>query len=439
MHSHPAPAAWRAAARAVFTGLALCLVSSFAAAAPSIVKVEADGQGWKLTRNGAPYVMHGVGGSNDLELARQHGATTARTWGIDHLEKPVKGRPYLDYVNDLGMTVMVGIWIGHERHGFNYDNPAQVQKQRDEVRAAVRKYRNHPAVLIWGLGNEMEGPSNTGANAKVWRELEVLAKIIKEEDPNHPICTVIAGGDRGKVASLMTHYTSLDILGVNAYGNAPNVGKTLVDVGWKKPFLLTEFGPLGHWEVGKTSWGAPIEPTSRDKAQRYFTTHKQVMEDGKGRCLGTFPFVWGHKQETTGTWYGMFLKSGEKLPSVDAMAYAWNGKWPANRSPAIKSFTSAVDQKRVKAGSPQTARAEITDADGDAWKAEWIVIAESTDRREGGDRESEPPSFPDLIKNARGGEVNFVAPSKRGAYRLFLIVRDGKGGASADNLPFFVE
>ena len=38
-----------------------------------------------------------------------------------------------------------------------------------------------------------------------------------------------------------------------------------------------------------------------------------------------------------------------------------------------------------------------------------------------------------------GGEVELLAPSRPGAYRLFLKVRDGRGGASAENFPFFVE
>ena len=420
----------------VFYSAAGC-VAAFAQA--SVVKIAPAGSGWKLTRNGQPYEVRGISGFEHLDLARKLGATTIRMWGIDKLESSVNGRPFLDHAHSLGLTVLVGIWVGHERHGFNYSNPSQVKSQRDAVRAAVRKYKNHPAVLVWGLGNEMEDPRNAGGTVKVWQELEVLAKIIKEEDPNHPVCTVIAAATNAKVSSLMEHYPSIDILGVNAYAAAVGTGRTLAEVGWKKPFMLTEFGPLGHWEVGKTSWNAPLEPTSREKARRYLDTHQTVMKDGAGRCLGTFPFTWGQKQETTGTWYGMFLKTGEKLPTVDAMAFAWTGKWPANRSPLIGNVTFPAFKQRVKAGSAQTARAEISDPENDRWTATWIVQSESTDRRTGGDKEAEPPAFPELTKKASGNQVEFTAPSKPGAYRLFLYVRDGKGGASADNFPFFVE
>jgi hypothetical protein len=44
------------------------------------------------------------------------GANSFRTWGADNLEAQ------LDEAHRLGLAVTVGIWLGHERHGFNYNN-----------------------------------------------------------------------------------------------------------------------------------------------------------------------------------------------------------------------------------------------------------------------------------------------------------------------------
>lgn len=430
--------------RHALLGLALALFplvfSPALSAAPSVVRVEkTDAGGWTLLRDGQPYVIRGAGGSEHLELLKELGGNTIRTWGIEQLDRKENGKSLLDRCHELGLTVMAGIWIGHERHGFNYSDPAQVKRQRDEVRAAVRRHRDHPALLVWGLGNEMEGPDSPGTDPRIWRELDVLARIVKEEDPNHPVCTVIAGAASPKVRALVADYRSLDILGVNAYGGAAGAGKAAAAAGWTGPVILAEFGPVGHWEVGKAPWGAPIEPSSREKASNYYSTIKGAFDESGGRLLGTFAFVWGQKQETTATWYGMFLQTGEKTPAVDAVSYAWTGRWPANRSPSIRSLESPARLQRVRAGSAQTARAEVIDPDKDPVSLTWIVKAESTDRRVGGDREAEPPSFPELTRGATGPEIQFTAPSKRGAYRLFLYARDGKGGASADNFPFYVE
>ncbi len=250
---------------------------------------------------------------------------------------------------------------------------------------------------------------------------------------------MIAGAADTKVRSLTANYPSLDILGVNAYASAPGVGAALRAAGWKKPFVLTEFGPSGAWEVGKTTWGAPIEPTGQEKAGTYFSTARTVIDDGKGTCLGTYAFLWGNKQETTSTWYGMFLPSGEKLPTVDAMSYIWTGKFPANRCPKLKSFTSAANAQTVAPGSTNSAKAEVTDPEGDALAYDWSVVSESTDRKTGGDAEAAPPAHPECIVSGTGPELTFRAPSTPGAYRVFLVVRDGKGGATAANFPFRVQ
>jgi len=419
---------------------ALVVLAPLLAAAPAVVRVVADGQGrYELTRDGHPFVIHGIGGVDHLELARELGANTLRTWGADQLDQKVGGRTLLERCQSLGIGVMAGIWIGHERHGFDYGDPAQLERQRTMVRDVVRKYRDSPALLLWGLGNEMEGPVGGGRDVRIWDELNVLAKIVHDEDPNHPVVTVIAGAAPDKVRSLAAHYTAIDILGVNAYASATGVGKALKAAGWKKPFLLTEFGPSGSWEVGATSWGAPIEPSSREKAAAYYTTHTTVMEDGEGRCLGTFAFLWGHKQETTSTWYGMFLATGEKLPSVDAMSYAWTGRWPANRSPRIQKLEASFRQKEIAPDTLVTVTAGAEDHENDRLTYEWQVVAESTDRKVGGDEEAAPPVLKDCIVHADGAHLQMRTPSRRGAYRVFCIVRDGKGGASADNFPFFVK
>jgi len=61
--------------------------------------------------------------------------------------------------------VMMGLEIKRERHGFDYNNADSVKAQLEYVRAEVLKYKDHPALLGWGIGNEL----NLGAsNPKVW-------------------------------------------------------------------------------------------------------------------------------------------------------------------------------------------------------------------------------------------------------------------------------
>ena len=409
------------------------------AAVPVKVAPEGDGR-FTLLRDNRPYTIMGAGGSSHLDVLRACGGNSVRTWGVESLEAKADGKRLIDRCDELGLTVAAGLWVGHERHGFDYSDPVQVRKQRDAVRAAVRRYKDHPALLVWGLGNEMEGPTGDGkGTAHIWKELNVLAAIVKEEDPNHPVMTVIAGTAKAKIRGVLDHYPNLDILGVNAYSGAGGASTAIREAGWKKPFVLAEFGPSGHWEVPKTKWGAPIEPSNRDKASKYFVAQTTVMEEGAGVCLGSYCFLWGQKQETTSTWYGMFLKSGEKLPQVDAMCKAWSGKWPPNRCPRVKGIESELREAVFPPGKLCVVRAEATDPDGDDLKWEWTVTAESADTRDGGDKEAEPPSLPDAVVYSEKDQAVIRTPAKPGSYRVCVIVRDGKGAASVENVCFRVD
>lgn len=394
------------------------------------------GGAWELERNGQPMRILGVGGTEHLSLAKDLGANSVRVWDTSQLLlKNPQGKTVLEEIEELGLSFCAGLWVEHQRHGFSYLDSEKVQKQRDRVREAVRKYKDHPQLLVWGLGNEMEISLSPPDAIRVWKELEQLARIVKEEDPNHPVMTVIAGADPRKVKEIQEHYPSLEILGINAYSGAGGTGATLQSQGWKKPFILAEFGTAGHWQVPQTPWGAPVEPTANEKAVQYFSTLESVMENKEGLCLGSYAFLWGHKQETTPTWYGMLLAGGEKLPSVDAVVKVWTGSWPANRSPKIESLEFGGKVIKAKPGTRLQASAKVTDRDKDSLTYEWTVMAESKDVRHGGDAEAVPPKFPQALDKVQGPGCTVVVPPA-GAYRLFLVVRDGKGGASTANLPF---
>ena len=421
-----------------YSALLCCTVIFATVKAEKVEIAKIQDRVFQLIVNGKPFEAKGVGGTNNLDILKDLGGNCIRTWGVDDLEKEINGRPLLDYAHSLGLKVALGIWIEHERHGFDYKNPQNIKTQREHVRETVRKYRNHPALLAWGLGNEMEGPASDGSNVYIWEELNELAKIVKEEDTDHPVMTVIAGIGGKKVENIKAYYPEIDILGVNAYGGASSVSAGLRAAGWNKPYMLTEFGPLGHWEVAKAPWGAPIEPHSQNKAADYYVTHQRTMKEAEGICLGTFAFYWDFKQEMTETWYGMFLKTGERLGSVDAMSYAWTGSFPKNRAPKMRALESPAYLNYVKPGSRHLATVKVIDPDGDPLEYRWIVIAETSDSKIGGDPEKAPTEYPELTKDCSGPEITFTAPNQSGPYRLFVFVKDTANGAATANFPFYV-
>src|SRR5579862_6862024 len=103
---------------------------------PAEVKIRIENGTAQLLRNGKLYVVKGAGGNASMQILRDCGGNSVRTWGADNLE------PVLDEAEKHGLTVAVGIWLGHKEHGFDYNNADQVAEQYESVRQTILKYRN---------------------------------------------------------------------------------------------------------------------------------------------------------------------------------------------------------------------------------------------------------------------------------------------------------
>lgn len=411
--------------------LGLFTSAAIAESNPSVVQVKQVGQAWKLIRNGQPYFIHGVGGDGSKKLLAQVGGNSIRTWGTEKLKQT------LDDAHELGLTVTVGIWLGHERHGFNYNDADQIARQAETVRQAVIQFKDHPAVLMWALGNEMEGYEK-GDNAAIWNAINSLATMVKKLDPNHPTMTVVAeiGGDR--VQNIHRLCPEIDVVGINSYAGAASISKRYRDAKGSKPFILTEFGPPGSWESKKNAWGAPLELTSTQKAAVYRQSYESTVLGASDLCLGSYAFVWGHKQEATASWFGLLLPDETRTEAVDTLSQLWTGKPLENRCPTIEVLT-ASEVSELNPSAKLTAKLKAIDPDGDPLQVEWTLQADPLTQGVGGDAESSPPIFKDAIIQANSTEVELQMPVEGGGYRLFAIVRDGHGGGAIANIPLFVK
>jgi len=409
------------------------LIACAAFTQPLNVKLAKQDGNWQMLVNGEPFYVKGAGGHVHQDKLIEIGGNTIRTWGIDNAKE------ILDEAQRNGLKVMMGLWVQHERHGFDYDDAVKVKAQLDGFRSAVMDLKNHPALLMWGVGNEVD---LFYKNTNVWYAVEDIAKMIKEIDPNHPTCTVTAGFDPIEAALIMERCPSIDIYGINTYGDIGNVKEGVRKAGWKGPYMITEWGPNGHWEVAKTNWNAPIEQSSFEKADSYEERYKKYISGDQEMCIGSFVFLWGQKQETTSTWYGLFSQDGKTAEPIDRLHKLWKGAEPRNRAPQVKSVL--VDGKNKSqsvsliAEEKYEAKIDVSDLDGDKLIYQWQIIPESTDIKAGGDAESAPLPISGLFTKKKNENAVFYAPAEVGHYRLFIFVYDGNGHYAYENVPFAV-
>jgi hypothetical protein len=86
-----------------------------------------------------------------------------------------------------------------------------------------------------------------------------------------------------------------------------------------------------------------------------------------------------------------------------------------------------------------TASAEAIDPGGNPLQYEWAIVEEAKATGVGGDAEPVPPSHPECMTGPQDKDLSFTTPKTPGAYRLFLTIRNGKGGATTANIPFQVQ
>jgi len=213
----------------------------------------------QLFRDNQPYYIKGAGGSKSMEKIRQYGGNSVRTWGTTE-----KTSQLLNEAQTHGLTVLLGLPVLAPRLDSTfYGNPQQVAAQKERCRKLVMLYKDHPAVLMWSLGNELDIHTT---DRRVYDAVNDMARMIKTLDPNHPVITV-TGGFSAEIANiLMTKCPALDFIGINYYGDLRNLASLVTKAGWTKPYAITEWGPTGHWMSARTSWGAYIEQTSSEKA-----------------------------------------------------------------------------------------------------------------------------------------------------------------------------
>lgn len=401
---------------------------------PLKVEIKKEGTNYLLTLNGNPYYIKGAGGYSHFEDLKKHGGNSVRIWSTDGAKE------YLDKAHELGLTVTMGLDMGLERRGFNYNNKKAVAEQLERLKKEVIAYKDHPALLMWGVGNELD---QFATNYEVWDAVNELAKFIHDVDPNHPTTTMLAGVPQLHVKEITKRCPEIDVLSINAFMDLPNIRGHINKTDWKGPYLVGEWGAAGYWETPLTPWGAFIEQTSTNKAKMFETYYKKAMTENTDRCIGSYVFYWGYKQARTHTLLSLYLESGHKTGMIDAMEQNWMGNVSTNKAPLILPI--GIDDKKthegvyLKPGSTHNAYTDCDDPENETLFYYWEILHESTEKKEGGDKENKPEAISGLILNGKGKTLSFKSPDKEGAYRLYVYVYDSNNNVATANAPFYVK
>lgn len=424
---------------------------------PSKVTLSEESGYWQLYRDGEPYYIRGVAASAPTYqsdwldyyygMLADYGGNTIRTYAVDETTRKVLDAAYVH-----GVAVCVGLWVNKESQGFDYTNVTAVQQQLYNLRQQVRQLKDHPALLMWIVGNEPDAQyESLNHKEQMWKAVNDICAMIKEEEGLHPTTTAIINASQEKLGHIMQWAPNIDILSSNAKEN--NIAPAIANIkagGWTKPFILSEYGPRSIVSLNNVpgrvlEWGALVEQTSSEKEEDYRKIYQDYIAPNKeNNCIGSFAFLWGYltrAQDQVMTWYGLHTPDGHTFGGVDALQYCWTGQYPSNRAPVIASRADmllngkrAEDNIKIAPGSNNQAKVTASDPDGDPLEYEWLISEEGAQGPDGGPH----PGISGLIQTNGNSEVTFTAPSP-GAYRLYVYVKDNNNKVANAVIPFLVE
>jgi hypothetical protein len=395
------------------------------------VEVREKNGAFQLYRNGSPYYIQGAGGYSHFQELKNRGGNSIRIWHSDEAQR------VLDEAHALGLTVTIGLWVS------KYSNDLDRERQLRALERDVRRYKDHPALLMWAIGNELH---QVHPDIGAWRIINEIAKMVHEVDPNHPTTTMMAGFSRLNAPLVRYLAPHIDILSINIFNDLRNLPEKIGHPiwGWHKAYIISEWGASGHWERQQkyTDWGVPLEDNSTQKAYLYWKNYQYILAD-KNKCLGSYVFYWGTKQERTHTWFSMFSDTGEAMEAVGIMQAMWTGRPVANRAPQLDSLY--VEGFPIKTNivlsqdTPYKANLLVSEPEGDPLRVEWEIRRESTRKKDRYGQEIMPEIVDSLQSISSSNSFVFRKPEEDGPYRLFVYVYDGQGNVATANIPFLVK
>ncbi|MBN1897920.1 MAG: hypothetical protein JW827_04015 [Spirochaetes bacterium] len=402
------------------------------------VQIKGKKGNWKFYVDGDPFELKGVGvnslygmhGENYLKMAKELGANAVRTWnyrpgGYD--------RAFLDKAHELDLYVASWLWLNPTHPDNPYvsykSNSPYCQLYREKVKQWVNEIKDHPALLMYGVGNEVIFFSHSDQE-RIWfaKFLNELCQMIHKIDPDHPV--IYASAFEHGLSYLAKYTPDLDIVGMNMYSHVITMHKHWERNKFNIPYIFTEFGPVNMWGVGKDENDYPVDPHDWHKAGEY----KRIMtkmKKYKGQLLGGFVFTIGELYQVTDSWWTLNWRDLKRASFWETYKF-YTGKEPDNRAPRI----SSVKISKVKDLEPFeeiTVKVRASDPDGDP-----LTIDYDLRMVKDGIVTYMPDEYWEEVMTPIEGGFKLSVPSFKSRFILYILVKDDHGNVAVANRSLVV-
>jgi hypothetical protein len=379
--------------------------------------------------------VRGICGDDRAADAVARGADAVRTYSAPT-------RADLDRLHAIGLRVIPGVWMPHEgankaKEGgtWNYSYATGGEKMLAELAATLDRVGDHPAILMWTLGNEVH------VEPEYLRQAERMSRLVHERFPRVLTSLTIVNAPVDALRLIREHAPDIDVVGVNAYGQgAIATAIASLDEHWGGLFYFSEFNATGPWWGPQASWGPRFEPPAPQKVDEIGKAWARMRAAPK--CAGGCLFQWGRWGAERITYFSAllpadpFVAKGPEAdlrftPVADAIAAQWAGSAPRRLAPVLERIAIGGKSREdivVEPGQTLRVSAVANDADTptDRLRYRWWIASEG-----GGFHAVAGPVESDVT------EVEIAAPADRdAAFFLVAVVLDDGDGICGTTLPF---
>jgi hypothetical protein len=236
------------------------------------------GISWSPAERGGGFPDSGAylrGGARVLPLMRAANINTVKTYlAVD--------RAVLDKLLAQHMVAIVTV----------------LARSGDDFASAVEALRDHPAVLMWMVGNEWNYNrlyDSCALDACYARVAEVAARI-KQLDDRHPVATSFSPTAELPSAADLQRLAAIDVWGLNVYSQPGFFNRfagwrlLAQQTGSKRPFFMSEYG-ADAWDnrAGRADEAAQAAALRRQTGE---IRAQSSARDPDLPCLGGTPFEW---------------------------------------------------------------------------------------------------------------------------------------------------
>jgi hypothetical protein len=239
------------------------------------VPTEFRGMGYNVTHAALPPAERADRLRTDFALMRDVGVNHVLGWRTSEWDEPV-----LDAAHAAGIGVVMPFDLDDK---LDYSDRAVRSRLRGEILAWVARYRGHPAIRMWGIGNETLLHMKQSARARAFADFYTgTVDLVRQFDPDHPV--LYREAEDVYVRWLQESWRTTGgpppgfVIGMNFY--TFRMKDALAD--WPKkeldvPLIISEFAPAG---VGRA-----------DRPAGYWRMWSLIRARPE-LVLGAAPYVW---------------------------------------------------------------------------------------------------------------------------------------------------